>query len=195
MADKKEIFLPFSDKKVLHHYYPQIGQLFWYHTLIWALVIAFFFSLVVITLRDKSGQADINWDNWEFIVVIVIVIRLIIMTPIRYELLDDRIRIIRWCYFFPRVILYKEIDEIYTDDKFCPNFDLFCVPMVTTTRDLICLAIRKNMGELKLDKEGNAEPNFTNIYLSPRTSKLTEMATNLHNLFLQSRGGKTELKV
>jgi len=43
MADKKEIFLPISDKKVLHHYYPQIGQLFWYHTLIWALVIAFFF--------------------------------------------------------------------------------------------------------------------------------------------------------
>jgi len=192
MADKKEIFLPISDKKVLHHYYPQIGQLFWYHTLIWALVIAFFFSLVIITLRDESG---VYWNNWEFIVVIAIVIRLIIMTPLRYELLDDRIRIVRLCYFFPRVILYKEIDEIYTDDKFCPNFDLFCIPMVTTTRDLICLAIRKKSRELNLDKEGSSEPNFINIYLSPRTSKIAEMATNLHNLFLQSRAGDKTLKV
>jgi len=154
--------------------------------------LPFFFSLVIITLRDESG---VYWNNWEFIVVIAIVIRLIIMTPLRYELLDDRIRIVRLCYFFPRVILYKEIDEIYTDDKFCPNFDLFCIPMVTTTRDLICLAIRKKSRELNLDKEGSSEPNFINIYLSPRTSKIAEMATNLHNLFLQSRAGDKTLKV
>jgi len=186
MANEKEIFLPFSEKKVIYHYYPQLGQLFWYYTLIWTVVILFFFSVIIITLRNR---ADSYWITG-IIIVILLVIRLIIMTPLRYELLEDRIRIVRLCYFFPRIILYKEIDEVYADDKFCPNFDLCCIPMVTTTRDLICVAVKRANASAKLESEGRTEGNFTNIYLSPRTSKLTEMATNLHNLFLQSRGVK-----